>query len=107
MAKKSRLQIVTADQPVAALESVLPGQDCLLFREMLEAYRMRRLGALRHHLKSVNRDVSVITEFLYFTGRAPWYWTEGDFEKWCFEVGVNRHLAVSSQRHYQGVIRGF
>ncbi len=85
----------------------LPDKDEVLFREMLEAYVTRRRGALRHQTKSVNRDTRIILEFLQFSGKAPWYWTEEGFEKWSYEIGVVRTLAVSSQRHYQGAIRGF
>ena len=85
----------------------LPDKDEVLFREMLEAYVTRRRGALRHQHKSVDRDTIIILEFLQFSGKAPWYWTEEGFEKWSYEIGVVRTLAVSSQRHYQGAIRGF
>ena len=85
----------------------LPDKDEALFREMLEAYVTRRRGALRHQHKSVDRDTRIILEFLQFSGKAPWYWTEEGFEKWSYEIGVVRTLAVSSQRHYQGAIRGF
>ena len=85
----------------------LPDKDETLFREMLEAYVTRRRGALRHQHKSVDRDTRIILEFLQFSGKAPWYWTEEGFEKWSYEIGVVRALAVSSQRHYQGTIRSF
>ncbi len=85
----------------------LPDKDEALFREMLEAYVIRRRGALRHQLKSVNQDTRTILEFLQFSGKAPWYWTEEGFEKWSYEIGVVRNLGVATQRHYQGAIRGF
>ena len=85
----------------------LPDKDEVLFRAMLEAYVTRRLGALRHQHKSVDRDTRIILEFLQFSGKAPWYWSEEGFEKWSYEIGVVRALAVSSQRHYQGTIRSF
>lgn len=85
----------------------LPDKDEVLFREMLEAYVTRRRGALRHQHKSVDRDTRIILEFLQFSSKAPWYWTEEGFEKWSYEIGVVRALAVSSQRLYQGAIRGF
>lgn len=85
----------------------LPELDARLFREMLSAYMTRRLGAQRHHQKSVDRDQRVLLDFLGFAKVAPWYWTEESFEQWSYEIGVHRKLAVSSQRRYQGAIRSF
>lgn len=104
MTKKGNVILVGAN---VSVDPVLPVQDARLFAEMIEAYTTRRVGALRHKQKSVDRDISIIADFLRFSGKAPWYWTEGEFEHWSYEIGVVRKLAVSSQRHYQGVIRGF
>lgn len=93
--------------PQQAPTVCLPTQDADLFQGMLAAYVTRRRGALRHQHKSVDRDTRIILEFLQFCGKAPWYWTEEAFEQWSYEIGVVRALAVSSQRHYQGAIRGF
>lgn len=90
-----------------AVAFVLPEKDEALYQRMLEAYNTRRAGSLRHKQKSVARDIAVIKDMTRFTKKAPWYWNEADFEKWCAEIGLKRRLAVASQRHYQGAIRGF
>nr|WP_297496581.1 tyrosine-type recombinase/integrase [Ferrovum sp.] len=85
----------------------LPEKDDALFTEMLEKWATRRVGALRHQKKSVENDVAVIWDMLNHSGKAPWYWTEDDFDNWCHEIGVVRALAVATQRKYQSAIRGF
>ncbi|MCG7946243.1 MAG: tyrosine-type recombinase/integrase [Candidatus Thiodiazotropha taylori] len=92
---------------VQTREIVLPEKDAALFREMLGAWATRRLGALRHRPSSVNRDVSILLDMARYTCQPPWHWTEDNFEAWCYEIGVIRQLAVTSQRHYQGTIRTF
>jgi len=85
----------------------LPEIDAELFHDMLDAWQIRRLGSLRHAKKSVSRDILIVFDFVRFSNKAPWTWSEDDFEKWCHELGLIRRLAVSSQRHYQSVIRNF
>lgn len=85
----------------------LPPADADLLGEMLQAYIHRRVGSLRHGQKSVSRDIATIHEFTLFTQKAPWSWTEEDFDRWCHQLGVIRRLAPSSQRHYQSTIRRF
>ena len=109
MKRKGNLALV--DLSGAALVQpelpLLPTQDAELFIEMIEAYTQRRVGRLRHQPQSVKRDVAIICDFLRFSHKAPWYWTEDNFDAWCFEIGVNRKIAISSQRHHQGTIRLF
>lgn len=85
----------------------LPPQDTALFAEMVQGYKDRRLGAQRHKPKSVERDLYAVHEFVAFTGKPPWRWTEDDFDQWCAEIGVRRKVAVTTQRRYQGAIRDF
>lgn len=85
----------------------LPPRDRAVHNEIVEAYQRRRLGAQRHHPKSVARDTGVLADFVQFSGKSPWRWTEKDFDDWCYQLGRVRRLAPATQRHYQGVIRGF
>lgn len=99
----SLAQAAKATQP-----SPLSPQDAALFAEMVQGYKDRRLGALRHKPKSVERDLYAVHEFVAFTGKPPWRWTEDDFDQWCAEIGVGENkVAVSTQRRYQGAIRDF
>lgn len=107
MGKNNLIQFANLKCKPSKDASCLPEQDAALFKKMLEGYTTRRLGALRHQESSVNRDISVIYDFLNFTGKSPWYWKEEDFEKWCHQIGIMKKLAVATQRHYQGTIRGF
>jgi site-specific recombinase XerD len=102
MARPRRLQGFRHEAPLR-----LPERDAALLREMLDAYSTRRLGALRHTTKSVARDVATIHDLVGFTGKPPWSWTEQDFDAWCYHIGVERRLAMASQRHYQATIRTF
>ena len=85
----------------------LPEQDAALFHEMVDAYRKKRLGSQGHREKSVNRDTSVINNFIMFVQKAPWYCAEEDFERWCYQIGVVQNQAAQTQRHAHGVIEGF
>ena len=89
--------------PTAALSP----EEAPLFNEMLEAYRNRRLGALKHTRRSVDRDFSVISEFVVFAKQPPWSWTEEAFDRWCYHLGIERKLSSATQRHYQSAIRSF
>lgn len=84
-----------------------PERDQALLTEMLDAYHARRVGGLRHHPRSFSRDLSAIRDFLDHSGVPPWRWTEGDFDRWCRHLGIERMLAPASQRHYQSTIRSF
>jgi site-specific recombinase XerD len=85
----------------------LSDRGAALLREMLDAYQTRRVGALRHTRKTVDRDLAVISDFLAFARQPPWAWTEEAFERWCEHLGIERRLAPASQRHYQSAIRNF
>ena len=85
----------------------LPEKDDALFSEMLERWATRRQGRLRHQKKSVENDIAVVRDMLNHAGKAPWYWTEDDFDDWCDNIGIGRALAVATQRKYQSAIRGF
>ncbi|WP_297484285.1 hypothetical protein, partial [Ferrovum sp.] len=85
----------------------MPENDEALFSEMLDKWATRRKGSLRHKEKSVTGDITVVREMAAFLGKAPWYWTENDFDAWCEVIGVQRHLSVATQRKYQSGIRNF
>lgn len=101
MAQSNLIQLASVKQ-----RFILPALDAELYAEVLEGYVARRRSQ-RHQDKSVLRDLAVVEDFLKFVGKAPWYWTEGDFEKWCEHLFVERELRVSSQRVYQSAIRNF
>jgi site-specific recombinase XerD len=84
----------------------LQPRDWTLLQHVLQAWATRR-AALRHQEKSISRDIAVIHDFVKFSGLPPWLWQESEFEQWCTHIGVERKLAVASQRHYQSVIRKF
>lgn len=94
---------VLPSDPVA----LLPADEAVLLSAMLDAYTMRRRGALRHTAKTVQRDLATIRELIRYTGKPPWRWSEGDFDRWCHHLGIERNLAAASQRHYQTAIRTF
>ncbi|GAM09046.1 tyrosine recombinase XerD [Geobacter sp. OR-1] len=85
---------------------VLPDRDLDLYLRIIEAFTNKHYS-LNHQEKSVNRDLAVIQDMLTFARKSPWQWTEEDFERWGADIGRNRKLATATQRHYQGVIRGF
>jgi site-specific recombinase XerD len=51
--------------------------------------------------------VSIVRDFTAHSGLPPWLWDEDAFDAWCDHLGLERNIAVSSQRHYQGAIRTF
>ncbi|MDE2056621.1 MAG: tyrosine-type recombinase/integrase [Betaproteobacteria bacterium] len=85
----------------------LPEKDEALFSEMLEKWATRRIGTLRQQKRSVENDIAVVRDMLAHAGNAPWFWTEDDFDAWCETIGVERSLAVATQRKYQSAIRNF
>lgn len=104
MGKADKQQATLLSQATAV---ELPERDAALFGDMLDKWATRRVGSLRQRRKSVEHDITVVRDMLNFTGKAPWYWTEEDFEAWSAEIGVARALAVSTQRKYQSAIRAF
>ncbi len=85
----------------------LPENDAILFDNMIAKWSSRRRGSLRHQQRSIDHDIAVVQNMLSHVGAAPWYWTEEDFDSWCEHIGIERALAVSSQRKYQSAIRAF
>lgn len=104
MANSNAIRTVFSS-PIPA--SDINGRALALTNEMLDAYQVRRTGALRHSQKTVARDLFVIKDFMTFSGQPPWFWTEDLFDGWCNHLWADRKLAPASQRHYQSAIRGF
>lgn len=100
---RSLIRSVVASPPA----SVLADDEQRLFDAIVAAWVQRRTGALRHHIRSVTRDVSIVRDFTAHSGLPPWRWTEDDFDAWCEHLAHDRRLQVASQRHYQGAIRVF
>lgn len=81
--------------------------ETTLFDEMLEAWRVRRIGALRHTAETVAFGLGTVREFTDHAGVPPWRWTEDHFDAWCEHLGVERRMTPGSQRKYQTAIRMF
>ncbi len=103
---RAKVHHLSTSQHVAPANH-LPEQDEALFSEMLDKWATRRTGSLRQKVKSVTGDITVVREMAAFVGSAPWYWSEDDFDRWCEVIGVQRNLAVATQRKYQSAIRNF
>lgn len=84
-----------------------PTEDQALIDEMFAAYARRRLGGQRHTQKTFEADHRRLLELGRFTRQPPWFWNKELFEEWCYHLGHERFLAVSSQRKYQSAIRTF
>ncbi|WP_298038163.1 tyrosine-type recombinase/integrase [uncultured Desulfuromonas sp.] len=85
----------------------LPAEDTALLNEIIEGYKARRIGARRYNKKSVEGELAVVRDFINHSQMSPWHWGDSDFEAWCNEIGVNRKLAVSTQRKYQSAVKIF
>ncbi len=86
---------------------VLSKKDFDVFVEVVGAYFELRLYQLRHKIPSVTRDIHIINDFVVFSRKAPWEWTEIDFLAWSKKLVAKKEIAIASQRHYQGVIKRF
>jgi len=84
----------------------LEAREQRLQDKIFDAYS--NLGYARGHTQGVIADYpALVKDFLAFSGKALWECTSLDFEAWCAHLGRERKLALSSQRKYQGVVRGF
>lgn len=100
-------QVGGADAGRQEIHQVLQKDEAELFARIVEAYMSRRLGSLRHSPKAVNRDLTAVKDFLVYSRKPPWCWTEEDFDHWCEHLVRDRKLVSSSERTYQGAIRRF
>jgi len=108
MKQRDHLKVVNAGYvPEVEARPVLPENDARLFSEIVETYIVKRVGALRHKRSSVEDDLKQVYSLLEYTGAPPWMWSREDFESWSKVIGVDRKVAVSTQRKYQGAIRKF
>ncbi|RQP36499.1 tyrosine-type recombinase/integrase [Burkholderia ubonensis] len=103
LAKQSAVTHRKTERAIAAL----PPAEAIVVRQMLDAWTQHRRGALRHTQESVATSTSSVTDFMLHTRKAPWNWTEKLFDDWCYEIGVVRGNAESTQRKHQIAIREF
>ena len=94
-------------QNALPVSSMLPVKDAALFDDMIEKWATHRLYTLKHTNKSVDASVSAVKDMLSHVGKAPWHWTEEDFDSWCHHIGVERGVVPGTQRNYQTAIRRF
>lgn len=107
MGNETVLHVVGGDAGKQEIFHVLPRDEAELFSRIVEAYMNRRLGALRHSPKTVVRDLAAVKAFVMHSAKAPWRWTEEDFDKWCEHLVRDRNIVGSSERTYQGAVRRF
>ena len=101
--KRSNLAVNQNALPVI----MLPEREAALFDEMIQSWKRYRRGSLRHTQNPVEASCAVVMDMLEYVGKAPWYWTEQDFDMWCEYLGLERKLAISTQRKYQTALRLF
>lgn len=108
MKQRDHLKVVDAAYvPEVEARQPLPENDARLFAEIMESYTVKRIGSQRHKRSSVEDDLKQVNSLLEYTGAPPWMWSREDFESWSKVIGVDRKVAVSTQRKYQGAIRKF
>jgi site-specific recombinase XerD len=107
MKQRDHLKMVGTDFQPAEAKSSLPEKDSELLANIVDAYITRRVGALRHRESSVKGDLNQVYDLVAFSGKAPWMWSEEDFEQWCAVLGVEKRVGVPTQRKYQNAIRTF
>ena len=73
---------------------------------MLRGWRAQQLGrGLRE--ESISDRELLIRRFMAFTNEYPWQWTAAHVDEWSSWLVAERHLAASTVRHYQGMLRLF
>jgi site-specific recombinase XerD len=107
MNQRDHLKVVGASYQPVVVRPTLPEKDAELFAEIVDSYTARRVGSLRHKESSVNGDLAQVHDLMKFSGKAPWMWTEEDFEQWCSVLGVDKKVAIPTQRKYQNAIKNF
>lgn len=100
-------QSAVTDRKTERALAALPPAEAVLVRQMLDAWTQHRRGALRHTQESVATSTASVLDFMLHAGKAPWNWTEKLFDDWCYEIGVVRANAESTQRKHQVAIREF
>lgn len=89
-----------APRTLTAEESALQVRMLCAF---FDGYRL----AKGHEVKSVRRDRRHVEEFLTYVGQPVWQIRRADFESWAAHLGLNRHLAIRSQRGMQTAVATF
>lgn len=85
----------------------LTSAEQALQTRMFQAYFEGRKPAKGHAAPSIKTARSRVLEFVRFVGQPLWEITEADFESWSAHLGLERHLAPSSQRGMQGAVAMF
>jgi site-specific recombinase XerD len=98
------------DSPVVVhdeMPDILSSKDLSLLQDIFQGYLWRRAGGKTLEEKTVRNEILTCKRFIAFCGKAPWYLTPSDFERWCFQIGKVEKLAPSTQRLYQSHVASF
>lgn len=90
----------------ATKQTWLCEQDRHLLEKMVGGYITYRLSR-RHEQAVIQSDRNTLYDFLRHAGGIPGQVTPSDFEKWAAHLWLERHVAASTQRKYQAIVRVF
>lgn len=107
MSKTSRYQGLIEHAKELTPKDFLSEKEFAQYERILQGFYRMRVGLRRNKSESALRDIGVVENFACFTRKPPWQWHEDHFADWCREIGEIKQLRVSTQAHYQGVLRRF
>ena len=84
--------------PLARPPRELTPAEERLQSQILDAYFQGRRVAQGHAANGIQRDRRTVEDLLRYVGQPMWEITAEDFESWAGHLGLERHLASSSQR---------
>jgi integrase/recombinase XerC len=73
---------------------------------MLRGWRAQQLGRGLQEQSIMDREL-LVRRFLAFTNEYPWNWAAAHVDEWSSSLVAERHLAPSTVRSYQGMLRLF
>ncbi|AGL16150.1 integrase family protein [Actinoplanes sp. N902-109] len=73
---------------------------------MLRGWRAQQAARGLHEDSILDREL-LVRRFLAFTNEYPWQWTAAHVDEWSAWLLAERHLAPSTVRHYQSMLRLF